>query len=86
MVSISTNKNFRIVSVRYGWNITNLPTTCACGAKFDIQHCMSCKKGGFINVCHNHIRDLAGRMLTDVCKDVSTEPALIPLTGETMKY
>ena len=74
------------IRLRYGWNITNLPTTCACGAKFDIQHCMSCKKGGFINVRHNHVRDLTAKMLADVCKDVSTEPALIPLTGETMKY
>ena len=47
---------------------------------------MSCKKGWFINVRHNHVRDLTARMLADVCKDVSTEPALIPLTGETMKY
>ena len=34
----------------YGWNITNLRTTCACGSKFDLQHCMSCKNGGFIKI------------------------------------
>ena len=27
--------------LRYGWSIPNLPTTCACGSKYDIQHCMS---------------------------------------------
>ena len=74
------------VRLRYGWYITNLPLTCACGAKFDLQHCMSCKKGGFINIRHNDIRDLTAKMLTEVCKDVAVEPTLIPLTGENMKY
>ena len=59
---------------------------CACGAKFDLQHCMSCKKGGFINIRHNDIRDLTAKMLTEVCKDVAVEPTSIPLTGENMKY
>ena len=26
------------VSLRYGWEITNPPTFCPCGSKFDIQH------------------------------------------------
>ena len=47
---------------------------------------MSCKKGGFINIRHNGIRDLTAKMLTEVCKDVAVEPTLIPLTGENTKY
>ena len=34
--------------LRYGWEISNLPTSCPCSSKFDIQHSISCKKGGFI--------------------------------------
>ena len=37
------------IHIRYGWDIKNMPTTSSCGAKFDYQHCMSCKKDGF---CH----------------------------------
>ena len=47
---------------------------------YGIQHCISCKKGGFINV-----RDLTACLLTEVCKDVSVEPLLTPLTGENME-
>ena len=32
------------ICLRYGWNIPNLPTHCACGSKFDVQHSLSCKK------------------------------------------
>ena len=33
---------------------------------------------------HNTIRDLTAKMLTEVCKDVSVEPHLHPITGETL--
>ena len=29
--------------LRYGLKICNLPTSCSCGSKFDIQYSMSCK-------------------------------------------
>jgi len=41
------------VSLRYRWSIKYLPTSCVCGAKFDIDHAMTCKKGGFISCRHN---------------------------------
>ena len=44
---------------------------------------MSCKKGGFITVRHNDLRDLNANLLTEVCKDVDIEPHLLPVTGET---
>ena len=74
------------IRLRYGWNIKNLPTTCACDSKFDLQRYMSCKKGGFINIRHNNVGDLTARILTEVCKDVEIEPSLLPLTGEVMKH
>ena len=46
---------------------------------------MSCKKGGFINVRHNDVRDLTACLLTEVCKDVSVEPLLAPLTSENIE-
>ena len=47
---------------------------------------MSCKKGGFINICHNDVRDLTTKPLSEVCHDVQVEPTLLPLTGKQMKH
>ena len=69
------------IRLRYGWPIANLPTTCACGSPFTIQHN---KKGGFINIRHNDLRDLTAKLLSEVCHDVEVEPSLLPLTGERM--
>ena len=58
------------VCLRYGQRLTNIPSTCSCGSKMDIQHAMSCKKGGFITIRHNDLRDLTANLLTELCKDV----------------
>lgn len=47
---------------------------------------MTCKKGGFICVRHDEVRDLTSGMLREVCNDVSTEPLLLPLDGEHLRY
>ena len=50
----------------------------------NIQHAMSCKKGGeFITIRHNDLCDLTANLLTEVCKDIDIEPQLLPVTGET---
>ena len=36
-----------LIRIRYGWMLTRLPNNCECGASFDLQHALSCKKGGF---------------------------------------
>ena len=40
----------------------NLPTSCPCSSKFDNQHTMSCKSGGFIYIGHNDLRDLTANV------------------------
>ena len=71
------------IRLRYGWRIPGLPATCACGDKFTIQHAMSCKKGGFVNLHHNEARDITAHLLNEVCKHVSVEPTLLKMNGET---
>ena len=71
------------VRLRYGWRLTNIPSTCSCGSKMDIQHAMSCKKGGFITITHNDLRDFTTNLLKEVYKDVDIELQLLPVTGET---
>ena len=72
------------VSLRYGWPIRRLPSKCACGAVFDVTHALSCKKGGFVTQRHNELRDMTADLLAEVCPDVSIEPHLEELTGETL--
>ena len=74
------------ISIQYGWPLSNLLTTCACGLKYDFQHSMNCKKGGLVSIHHNDIRDLTANILREVCNDVEVEAKLIPLTGEQLQY
>ena len=54
---------------------------------------MSCKKGGFVTIRHNDLRDLTANMLSEVSKDVEIERKLtltlklkltLKLTGEVL--
>ena len=74
------------IALRYGWPIEGLPNRCVCGAANEVNHTMICKKGGFICIRHDEVRDLTTSMLREVCHDVSIEPHLIPLNGEHMRY
>ena len=59
-----------------------MPANCVCGSKFDIQHALNCKRGGFIGIRHNDVRDFTAEVLNEICQDVAIEPLLTPLTGE----
>ena len=72
------------ICLRYGWEISKLPTTCPCGSKFDVQQSMSCKKGGFITIRHNDLRDLTSRILSEVCYNTEIEAILVLLSGEDL--
>ncbi len=81
------------LALRYNWQPRNCPVTCGCGARFSIEHSLSCPKGGFPPIRHNETRDLTAR---SDCKspsrnnyalhDVRIEPDLQPLTGETLSF
>ena len=45
---------------------------------------MSCKKGDFVTIKHNDLRDYTGKILSEVCYDTKTEPKLVPLSGEDL--
>ena len=72
-----------LIRIRYGYHLTCLPEKCACGAHFDLQHSLSCKKGGFVSLRHNMIRDVTASLLDEVCHDVRVEPQLFPVTGKS---
>ena len=65
------------LALRYGWTPADMPSKCACGNNFSVEHAMSCAKGGFPSIRHNEIRDLTASLLT--------EPELQPVTSETLR-
>ena len=69
--------------MRYDKNIPGTPSVCQCGQKNDLNHMLICKRGGYVSLRHNRIRDLEAELMREVCHDVKTEPALIPLENET---
>ena len=72
------------LSLRYNIPLEGLPNTSACGDTFIVAHALSCKKGGFVAMQHDNIRDILTSFLGKVCKDVQSEPHLIPLENEVL--
>ena len=56
---MSSNQFRDAISLRYGKQPTNLPSTCdADGENFTVCHALNCKKGGSVTFRHNELRDL----------------------------
>ena len=58
---------------------------CPCGQKYNVTHALNCKKGGFVAMRHNNLRDFEADMLSKIVNDVETEPELQPVTGEIIE-
>jgi len=70
------------LSLRFGWQLYDVPSHCVCGTSFSVDHVMVCRHGGLTFIWHNELRDLTAGLLQEVCHDVQVEPSLLPLTGE----
>ena len=70
------------IMLRYGKELKGLPGACPCGQKYHTTHALNCKKGGFVMIRHNSIRDYEGNLLSKVHTDVETVPSLQPIEGE----
>ena len=70
--------------LRYDIPLERLPSNCVCGNSFNIEHALSCHKGGFVPIRHNEIRDLTADLLSEVYKEVQVELVLTPVTGELL--
>ena len=73
------------LALRFNHDIKGLPSKCPCGQKFDVTYAMNCKRGGFVIMRHNDIRDFEANLLKRVCNDVEIEPPLQPLTNENLE-
>ena len=59
-----------------------MPRYCGCGQPNSLDHALICKKGGYVTMRHNALRDTEAKILQEVCKDVAVEPGLIPTVAE----
>ena len=73
------------LSFKYGRPLKGLPAICPCGQKCNVTHALNCKKGGFVAMRHNNLRDFEADMLSKIVNDVETEPELQPVTGEIVE-
>jgi hypothetical protein len=63
------------LALRYHRSLLNIPTFCdGCAEPFDVQHGLSCKRGGLIIQRHNEVRDTIGDLANLVWGQVSREP------------
>ena len=61
-----------------------MPSKCECGNTFNVEHALSCAKGGFPSLRHNEVRDITASLLTEVCSEVCVEPDLQPVTSDQL--
>ena len=51
--------------------VSSKAIVCACGKPHSVNHCFTCKRGGYAIMRHNFIRDpFAEYLLREICKDV----------------
>ena len=72
--------------MKYDLPVERLQDTCVCGLENNVNHSMICKRGGFICIRHNEVRDLTANMLREISHDVTTEQSLLILEGENLRY
>ena len=64
------------IRIRCDIPLKYLPSRCVCGQIFNLENARSCKKGGFIILRHNELRDFKANLLSEVFHDVQLEPQL----------
>ena len=72
------------ICLRYNFTIPNRAATCTCGEPNTVDHTLICKRGPFVNCRHNRLRDVISELLNKCLPEVSTEPPLLPVTGESL--
>ena len=58
---------------------------CPCVEKYNVTHALDCKKGGFVTMRHNNLRDFEADMLSKIVNDVEAEPELQQVTGRIIE-
>ena len=81
------NKQFfqDAIYLRYNFTIPNRAATCICGELNTVDHTLICNlRGPFVNCKHNRLHDVIAELLNKCLPEFSTEPPLLPVTGESL--
>ena len=62
------------IRIRYNIPLERSPALCVCGDSFNLQHALSCPKGGLVITRHSEMRSLTAEILGEVCTNVVIEP------------
>ena len=49
-----------------------------------MDHVLTCRRGGYVSMRHNALRDMEANFLKEVCKDVNVEPELLPVCVDSV--
>ena len=71
--------------LRYGLRPPSIPDSCVCGKSFTVEHALSCFHGGFPILRHDEVRDTTASLMKPISRNLSIEPVLQPLTGESFR-
>ena len=74
--------NLILDMIRYDWELTRLPENCVCGVKFGLHHTLSRKKGRFVIIRYNQVRNITATLLNEIWSDAQIEPQLQHLSGK----
>ena len=73
------------ICMRYGWKVKGITIDYACGETNSVDHSLIRKLGGYTSLRHNSVRDSEAQIMRKVCRDVQTEPTLLPINENHRK-
>ena len=83
MASPFTKSEFRdALRVRYNKQLQGMSSKCPCSQKYNLNHALTCKRGGFVVIRHINVRDFETNLLKTIQNDVEVEPALQKIDNE----
>ena len=62
--------------IRYNKQLQGMRSKCPCGQKYNLNHDVNYKRGGFVVMRHNNVRGFEANLLNTIQNDVEIEPAL----------
>lgn len=77
---------FDVIRLRYRLPIPGLPSICACGKPYSLDHSQICMTGGFVHMRHDAPKKLFAKWCSGAFRDIELEPPLEPLSGEAFVY
>ena len=74
------------ICIRWGWQPPQISSVCICGKPFNVDHALLCPYDGFPTLWHNELQNLTASVMKEVWHNVTIEPPLQSLSGETLSY